>query len=363
MEEEKIYWVALNEFQKFGPIRWNKLLKFFPSMAEVWRASVLDLKQAGIEERLAEEFFEWRQDKNPEEFWQALEKEKVQVITIQDKEYPILLKEIYDPPPLLYFKGTLPDGEFNLAVVGTRKITPYGKQVLDFLLRPLIRNGLTIVSGLALGVDGLAHQITLEEKGKTVAILGGGLSSQTIYPGAHRFLAEEIVASGGCLLSEFPLYMPPLQHHFPYRNRLISGLSLGVLVIEATEDSGSLISAACALEQNREVFAVPGDIFQPTSFGTNNLLKMGAKVVTSAQDIFDALNLRDLKKQIETREIIPDTPEEEKILNFLDSTPRHIDEIIKGTKLKPADVSSTLTIMEMKGKVRHLGNMLYVRGH
>lgn len=353
------YWLAINEFQKFGPIRWQKLIKFFPNMEEVWRTDFNLIMQAGIESHLAEEFTAWRGAVNPNEKIKELEKENIKAVTILDNEYPALLKEIPNPPPLLYYKGDLPQNEFSLAVVGTRKITPYGKQALEQLVRPLAKAGLTIVSGLALGIDGYAHQITLEENGKTVAVLASGLSSECLYPGTHRHLAGRITANG-CLMTEFPLHMPPLQHNFPYRNRVISGLSLGALIIEATEDSGSLITARHALEQNREVFAVPGDIFQETSIGPNNLLKMGARVVTQAEDILEILNLKELKETLQTREIAPDTATEAKILEHLSKSPVHIDQIIKATGVKTSEVSSALTLMEMKGMVRHLGGMQYV---
>jgi DNA processing protein len=362
MQPDIKYWVALNEFQKFGPIRFKKLLNFFPDCLTIWQASSEELIKAGIEENLAQEFVIWREGINPEEKWENLEKENIQVVTIKDNEYPTLLKEIYDPPPLLYFKGHLPKNEFNLGVVGTRKMSLYGQQVVEKIVRPLAKAGLTIVSGLALGIDASAHRAAIEENGETVAILGSGLAEEVIYPSTHRQLAKEIIEHG-CLISEFPLHMAPLQHHFPFRNRLISGLSLGVLVIEATEDSGSLITAHHALEQNRELFAVPGDIFKETSIGPNRLIKMGAQAVTSAEDILEALNLRKLKTHLETREFLPTNPTEEKILAHLSKTPLHIDELVAATGLETSLVSSTLTLMEMKGMVRHLGGMHYVIAH
>lgn len=359
MQPDLKYWLALNEFQKFGPVRFKKLLNFFPNCEEVWHTDINTLTQAGIEQNVAEEFSIWRSGINPDEEIKQLKEEGVEIVTILDDDYPSLLKEIYSPPPLLYYKGTLPKNEFALAVVGTRKISPYGRQVVESIVAPLAKAGLTIVSGLALGIDAAAHEITLREHGKTVAVLGAGLARECLYPTLHRRLADEIVKNG-CLISEYPLRMPPLQHHFPVRNRIISGLALGTLIIEATEDSGSLITARHALEQNREVFAVPGNIFQENSIGPNNLLKMGAKVVTSAEDVLEALNLKELKTTLATREIIPDTPTEAKIIEHLNETPIHVDQLIVSTGLDTSLITSTLTMMEMKGMVRHLGGMQYV---
>lgn len=356
------YWLAISEFQKFGPARWKKLLNYFPNCEEVWRADGNTLIQAGIDENLAQEFVGWRPTIDPQKELADLEKEKVQVITINDENYPKLLKQIYDPPALLYYKGTLPTDEFLLGVVGTRKISPYGRQVVEAIVAPLAKTGLTIVSGLALGIDAAAHEVTVREGGKTVAVLGSGLAEECLYPSSHRYLANQIMEHG-CLLSEYPLRMPPLQYNFPVRNRIIAGLSLGVLVIEATEDSGSLITARHALEQNREVFAVPGNIFQETAFGPNNLIKMGAKVTLSPEDILETLNLKELKTTLETREIVPETPTEAKILEHLNREPIHIDQLVAQSGLETSLISSTLTLMEMKGMVRHLGGMQYVLSH
>jgi len=356
------YWLAISEFQKFGPARWKRLLNFFPNCQAAWEADTGTLIHAGIDENLAAEFTHWRGGVNPEKVLADLEKEKVQVITIKDENYPKLLKEIHDPPALLYYKGTLPTDEFLLGVVGTRKISPYGRQAVDAIVAPLARAGLTIVSGLALGIDAAAHEATIREGGKTIAVLGHGLADECLYPSSHRYLANQVIEHG-CLMSEYPLRLPPLQYNFPVRNRIISGLSLGVLVIEATEDSGSLITARHALEQNREVFAVPGNIFQDTAFGPNNLIKMGAKMVTSAEDVLETLNLKELKTTLETREIVPDTPTEAKILEHLNREPIHIDQLVAQSGLETSLISSTLTLMEMKGMVRHLGGMQYVLAH
>jgi len=360
MNQQK-YLIALSHFPKFGPTRLKKIKKHFPSWENAFHASATGLMQAGIDYNLAQEFTAARQNINPEQILEQLDQENIKVITIEDNNYPKLLAEIYDPPQLLYYKGKLENqDEFALAVVGTRKYTNYGKQATEQIVKDLARNNLTIVSGLALGIDALAHQATLEVNGRTVAVLGSGLDKQNVYPSANRYLADKIIASDGAIISEFPLGTPPLKHHFPQRNRLISGLSLGSLIIEAGEKSGALITARHSLEQNREVFALPGSIYSPTSIGPNQLIKMGAKVVTKATDIMETLDLVQVKEFISNKKIIPESAEEERVLEHLAHEPIHVNELIRLTKLSTDIINSTLTLMEMKGMIRNLGNMQYV---
>ncbi len=282
------------------------------------------------------------------------------VIKIHDSAYPRRLKEIHSPPKLLYIKGVLPVyTNLALAVVGTRKTSPYGRAITPTLVGALARAGVLIVSGLALGIDALAHQAALDAGGQTIAVLGCGLDA--VYPVANWQLANEIVSRGGALISEYPPGTPPLKQHFPARNRIISGLSRGVLVIEGSEDSGSLITAKFAVDQNRDVLAVPGNIMSKTSTGPNNLIKMGAKAVTSAEDVLAALDLELAGQYRENSTIIPTSPDEELLLKCINHEPVHIDEIIQKSKLNTSIINSTLTMMEMKGFVRHLGGMYYVR--
>lgn len=355
------YWVGLNNFSKFGPIRFKRIRQYFPDLENAFKANLNELKQAGIEEKIAEEFITARLSINPDKLMEKIIKQSIKVITVEDKNYPKLLAEIYDQPPLLYCRGelTIAD-EFALAVVGSRKYSNYGRQATEQLVKDLSANNLTIVSGLAIGIDALAHEATLSSHGRTIAVLGSGLDRENIYPSQNRYLADKIIASGGAIISEFPLGSLPLKHHFPQRNRLISGLSLGVLVIEAGIKSGSLITARQGLEQNREVFAVPGNIYSPNSEGTNYLIKQGAKLVSSANDIIEALNLTQVASYIDNKKIIPDSFEEEKILTVLTYEPMHVDELIRLTKLDTATINSTLVIMEMKGVIKNLGSMQYV---
>ena len=362
MAEELKYWVGLNHFSKFGPVRFKKLIKHFDNLEPAFRATVKELVGAGIEEQVAEEFTIFRLSLELERVMEKLQQEEIKVLTISDQLYPKLLLEIYDPPPLLYYKGELQSAdEYVVAVVGSRKFSNYGQQVIERIIKDLAKNNLTIVSGLALGIDCLAHQAALEVGGRTIAVLGSGLDRQNIYPSANRYLAEKIVASQGVIFSEFPPGTLPLKHHFPQRNRLISGLALATLIVEAGEKSGSLITAAHALEQNREVFAVPGSIFSAYSTGANNLIKQGAKPITSAAEIIEALNLAQVASFIENKKLIPELGEEEKIFLLLNHEPKHIDELIRLSNLDTAKVNSTLVMMEMKGMVKNLGSMQYVR--
>lgn len=355
------YWLALSQIQQIGPIKFQKILNYFKNLEAAWQANAADLINAGLEEKLAQEIIIHKSQINPDEELSKLEKEQVKVTLITDGEYPKLLKEIYSPPPLLYYRGNLTClNEFCLAVVGTRKYSSYGQQAAREIVSVLAQNGITIVSGLALGIDALAHQACLNVQGQTAAVLGSGIDWQNIYPSSNRHLAQKIIENSGCLISEYPLGTGPAKFTFPVRNRIISGLAIGTLVIEAPESSGALITAKHALEQNREVFALPGSIYHKNSVGANNLIKQGAKMVTSAQDILEELNLQAATQFIVNQKLIPDSREEEIILKILTKEPLHIDKIAEFSKLKINVLSGLLVIMEMKGMVRDLGGKNYV---
>lgn len=355
------YLIALTHFPKFGPVRLKKLKSYFSSFETAFNSTSSELKRAGIEEKVANEFVAMRSSINIDKITSVMNKEGMTVITLDDKNYPKLLKEIYDPPALLYIKGKFdPVDEFALAVVGTRKFSPYGKQVTAAVVKRLAQNKLTIVSGMALGIDTFAHQASLEMGGRTIAVLGSGLDKASIYPSANRYLADKIVASGGAVITEFPLGTPPLKHNFPQRNRIISGLALGTLVVEAGDKSGALITARSALDQNREVFAVPGNIYSSTSLGPNKLIKDGARPITAAVEILETLDLNQVTQYIDSKKIIPETKEEALLLNHLTLEPQHVDELIRLTNLNASHIIATLTMMEMKGMVKNLGNMNYV---
>lgn len=356
------YWVAISRFSKIGPARFKKLYNYFPNMQAAWQASLLELQKSGLEENIAQEFIIKRTEINPDEELDKVNQENIQVITIKNLAYPKLLQEIFNPPALLYIKGDLANlnNKFNLAVVGTRKISNYGKQITPQLVKPLVQNGFTITSGLALGVDALAHQSALDALGKTIAVLGSGIDQKSIYPTSNRYLAQNILSNKGTIISEFPLGTLPLKHNFPIRNRVIAGLSLGTLIIEAGESSGATITAYSALEQNREVFAVPGSLFNQNSIGTHKLIQKGAKLVTSHHDILEELNLQEVKKFISNQKILPETEEEKIIIENLGSEPIHIDQIIKKANRPTSQISSTLSLMEMKGLIKNMGGQNYI---
>lgn len=368
MHVQAKYFIAFNQFhEKIGPQRIKKLLAYFSPPAggleNAWRASEQELLNAGLDENITKEFCSQRITIDPDKELERLKPHGINVITILDENYPKILKEIYDPPAVLYVRGQIkPEDEKALAIVGTRMPTPYGQQVASHLANQVSQAGLTIVSGLARGVDSLAHMAALQDKRRTIAVVGSGIDEQTIYPPSNRHLARQI-ADMGAVISEYPLGAPALKHHFHARNRIISGLSLGTLVIEAKEKSGALITAKHALDQNREVFAVPGPIYSPASAGPNNLIKMGAKLVLKTNDILEELNLKTLTEQIQVRQIIPDNEEEKKVLELLSDEPTHIDKIVIDAKMDTATVNATVVLMEMKGKIRNLGGMNYVIAH
>jgi len=353
------YFHAFNLIGCLGPVSFKKLLNYFGSLEKAWEASEEELRQAGLEKSILEAIKEKREKINPDKEIIRLKNLGINILTLQDKNYPSLLKEISQPPALLYYQGNIKKDELTLAVVGPRKPSFYGQQVVRFLVEKLSLAGLTIVSGLARGIDTLAHQTALKAGGRTLAVIGSGLDQASLYPPSNRKLAQEIVKQG-VLFSEYPPGTPALPFHFPCRNRIMAGLSLGVLVIEAAEKSGALITAQFALEENREVFAVPGSIFSSQSVGSNRLIKQGAKLVTDIEDILEELNL---EKRIETKrieEIVPESAEEKIILSFLSDEPIQLDKLIERTNLSIEKINPILTLMEMKGKVKNIGQDYYI---
>lgn len=282
----------------------------------------------------------------------------MQRITIKDKDYPDLLKQIFDPPKELYIEGKLNKTEkYPLAVVGTRKVSSYGKQVTEYFVKILAQSGLTIVSGLALGIDGLAHQAALDVGGQTIAVLGSGLNH--IFPTAHKKLFQKIIKSGGAIVTEYPPETPAYKGNFPSRNRIISGLCLGVLIIEAPQGSGALITAKLAIKQGRKIFAIPGRIYDKNSVGTNYLIKKGAQGVTEPGDILKALDVK--SSAIKKQKIDSLSEQEKSLLKFLSQDPIHIDELAKQSKMETNKIISYLTIMEVSGIIKDLGGGQYIK--
>ncbi|HTI15043.1 MAG TPA: DNA-processing protein DprA [Dictyobacter sp.] len=365
---ELSYWIAFSRVSGIGPARFKLLLDFFHDDVELaWRASMKDLAQAGLDSKTIESFLQQRTTINPAHELERMERLRIQVITWKDDSYPPLLRKIDYAPPVLYLCGQLADDdrEFTMGIVGTRKMSSYGRQVTEHFTRELVQGRVTIVSGLALGVDTVAHTTALDTGGRTIAVLACGLD--TIYPSENYRLAKRIVESGqGVLLTAYPLGVRPEAGNFPARNHIISGLSQGIIVTEAPQKSGSLITANSALTQGREVFAVPGNIFSPGSSGPNKLIRDGAHAISDINDILSNLNYFMLPQQPSqstlASEIVPDNEEQKILLQNLGREPLHVDELIRVSAL-PADVViATLTFMELTGMVNQVGSMQYIRG-
>ncbi|HXF84942.1 MAG TPA: DNA-processing protein DprA [Anaerolineales bacterium] len=356
--DDKKYWVGFNLIKGIGAVRMQGLIAHFGDLESAWKADPADLAEAGIGSKVIERILQARQSVDLDKIWEKIEKQGIKILTWQDEAYPSRLKEIDQPPPVLYLRGEyLPDDLFAVAVVGTRRITPYGRQVTEEISAFLAANGMTVISGLARGVDAVAHQTALKAGGRTIAVLGSGVDK--IYPPEHRQLANQIIERGA-LISDYAPGTPPDASNFPPRNRIISGLSLAVVVVEAGETSGALITAEFAAEQGREVFAVPGSILAPQSKGTNKLIQRGALPLLSAHDLMQALDINRVGEQKAARKIIPADETEARVLNVLGSEPLHVDEIRHQTNLPIEKVSAALALMELKGLVRQVGGMNYV---
>ncbi len=352
------YWVGFSLVPGIGRVRLTQLENYFSNLENAWQASPGDLKRAGLDSGSIRAITSWQPKISLEAEMEKLDRYGVKVFTCHDPSYPTRLKEIYDYPPLLYVRGSLlPEDEWCLAVVGTRRATAYGRQVTEEIVADLARSKITIVSGLAKGIDSTAHHSALEAGGRSIAVSACGLD--TVYPSENVNLARRIIQQGA-LISEYPLGTRPRAENFPRRNRIMSGMSLGVLIVEAGETSGAIITTHLALEQNREVFAIPGSILSPVSRGTNCLIQEGAKLVRDYTDILEELNLTAVAHQIEMKEVIPTSDTESLLLKQLSAEPAHIDEVCRNSGLPVSTVSSTLAMMELKGLIKQIGTMNYV---
>lgn len=356
--EDTKFWVGLSLTPGIGRVRISMLLNHFGSLEAAWKATPPELKKAGLDSNSIKAISDFKPKISLETEMERLDRYRIKVFTCQDSGYPSRLKEIYDYPPLIYVRGQLlPDDEWCLAVVGTRRATVYGRQATEEIVSDLAKSKITIVSGLAKGIDTVAHRSALEAGGRTIAVFASGLD--IVYPGENAELARRIIEQGA-LISEYPLGTSPRAENFPRRNRIMSGLSLGVLIAEAGETSGAMITANLALEQNREVFAIPGSILTPSSRGTNHLIQEGAKLVRNSTDILEELNLTNVAQQLEMKEIIPPSESESQLLEKLGAEPTHIDELCRLSGLPTSAVSSTLAMMELKGLVKQVSTMNYV---
>lgn len=356
---ETRYWVGFNIVQQIGPARVQALRSRFGDLQAAWHAPERELRAAGLNRPALENLLSARSQLDLDAEMQRIQKAGVTVLTLESAEYPPRLLQIQHPPPVLYVKGTiLPQDEWAVAVVGTRRATTYGQELTRRLAGDLARNGVTVVSGLARGIDSYAHRAALDAGGRTIAVLGSGVD--IIYPPENARLAGDI-QDHGALVTEYCMGTKPEGRNFPPRNRIISGMSLGTLVTEAGKGSGALITADYALEQGREAFAVPGSAFKASCVGTNGLIQRGeAKLVTDVKSILEELNLCTISEQLEAQEIIPSDATESDLLRHISVEPIHIDELGRVTGLPITDVSSALTLMELKGLVRQVGGMTYV---
>ena len=389
MQELK-YWVAFHRISGLGPVRFNLLERHFGSLEEAWRADRKSLRAAGIGAKLANEISELRGTTDPDALMEDLSRRGITAIHLRSDLYPDLLAETPDAPTVLYTKGQLePRDNGGIAVIGSRASTRYGRQMCETLSGGLASLGITVVSGLARGIDSLAHRSALDAGGRTISVLAGGLDY--IYPPENTGLAREI-ASSGCLLTEYPVGMRSRKEHFPRRNRVISGVCRGVVVVEAAMKSGAMLTVRWALEQGREVFAVPGNATSPKSAGTNWLIQQGAKLTTSVDDVVEELsafyNLDEMSARQEgattavqiaeanspgvsfngsskpiTRLATIEThsKEEEKIVAVLSaaSGPVHVDDVVRETDMSIDNANSALTMMEIRGIVRCVEGTLF----
>jgi DNA processing protein len=356
--DDKRYWIGFNLIKGIGAVRMQALIQHFGDLKVAWKAAPADLAQAGLGLKVIERVIQAREQVDLEKLWKKIESQSIHILTWEDEAYPQRLKEIDQPPPVLYIRGEyLPDDLFSVAIVGTRRVTPYGRQITEELSAFLGENGITVISGLARGVDAIAHQAALKAGGRTIGVLGSGVDK--IYPPEHRALAEKMMEHGA-IMSDYAPGTPPDATNFPPRNRIISGLSLAVVVVEAGATSGALITAEFAAEQGREIFAVPGSILAPQSKGTNKLIQNGALPLLSVDDLMQALDLTRMGKHKAARKIIPADETEALLMSTLGVEPLHVDEIRNQTELPIEKVSATLALMELKGMVRQVGGMKYV---
>ncbi len=355
---DKKYWVGFNLIKDIGAVRMQALVSHFGDLQSAWNADPASLAQSGLGAKVIERVLAARQKVDLDQVWAKIESQGIKILTWQDKEYPARLKEVDQSPPVLYVRGEyLSDDLFAVAIVGTRRVTPYGRQVTEELAAFLAANGITVVSGLARGVDAIAHQTALKAGGRTLGVLGSGVDK--IYPPEHQKLAEQMIERGA-ILSDYAPGTPPVASNFPPRNRIISGLSLAVVVIEAGETSGALITAEFAAVQGREIFAVPGSILAPKSKGTNKLIQNGAQPLLSVHDIMQALDFTRIGEHKAARQVIPADETEARLLTVLGGEPLHVDEIRSQANLPIERVSATLALMELKGMVHQVGGMNYI---
>jgi DNA processing protein len=357
-ERDICFWIGFNKVSGIGAARLQALLDYFGDLETAWRAPAHDLRQAGLDRRSLSNLLKARDELDLDGEQERLERAGVGVLTWDDPDYPPNLRQVYNAPPVLYVRGRIEKrDEWAVAVVGTRRASVYGKEATRMIASGLAQAGVTVVSGMARGIDTVAHRSCMDAGGRTIAVLGSGVD--VIYPRENTRLAAEIMGQGA-VVSEYALGTRPEASNFPPRNRIISGLTLGTVVIEAGLGSGALITADFAAEQGREVFSVPGNIFARASRGANRLIQQGAKMVCTVADVLEELNLTMVSEQAQVRAVIPENETEAVLLDHLSADPVHVDALRRAVQLPIAQVSSTLALMELKGMIRQVGGMNYV---
>ncbi|MBI3442219.1 MAG: DNA-protecting protein DprA [Candidatus Sungbacteria bacterium] len=361
MNSDLPYLHAFNIISQVGAATLRALRERFGSYEVAWQVSAYEIRACGLRQQdTADAIIAGRPLIDPVQEYEKVLAAGVWMITDTDAGYPPLLKEIHNPPAALYGKGALLDELFSdekisIGIVGTRRTTAYGLQAAEKIVADLVSAGMIITSGLALGIDAKAHQTALDSEGATIAVVGSGLDNSVLFPHENIKLSRKIIENGGTVLSEYPPFTKARREYFPMRNRILSGLSRGIVVIEAREKSGALITARFALEQNREVFAVPGSIFSPTSHGPNALIREGAKLIMSVADILDEFGI---VYQDETRQRADVDETEASLLTLLEE-PHSVDEIKRKLEMQTADILATLSLLELKGLVRTMGVDIY----
>jgi DNA processing protein len=352
------YWIGFSLIKGVGAVRMKTLEDYFGSLERAWNAPLSDLMVTGLSEKICQRIIQLRKDLDLELYVQRIQSAGINFLLKDDENYPRYLKEIDQPPPVLFYKGeiTLED-EWAVAIVGTRKVTHYGRQIAEEFSRVLADHNITIISGLARGIDGIAHKTTLEAGGRTIAVLGSGVDR--IYPAEHKTLAEQITKSGA-VISDYAPGTAPEASNFPPRNRIISGLAKATIVIEAGQTSGALITADFAASQGRNVYAVPGSIYNVQSKGTNKLIQKGAKPLLDIREVLEDIQVELIQERKSLRKEYPIDLFEEKILRFLSEEPLHVDEIMNLSEMSISDVSSNLAMMELKGLIKQVGGMKYI---
>lgn len=335
----------------------RKIFRVFDNFEYIWEEmTYADLSSIGLKDNDYDNLLALRKKGIAKNGWETLKKNDIKVMTFLDKEYPALLREITDPPPVIFYRGNLLYKE-GLGMVGPRKGTRYAEQIATAISEKSAENGLAIISGLAIGIDSVCHRGALSGSGKTIAVLGSSIDDNSIYPQTNWSLAQKILDNEGALISEYPPGHPILKMNFPERNRIIAGLSRGVLVVEAREKSGTLITADFALTYGRDVYAVPQDITRPESVGVNNLIKEGAIPVTSYKDVLESFGIEE--EASGTHPVIRDSDTENLMLSILHEGPIHIDNLSKRSGLTPQETSSTVSLLEVKGKIINQGAQIF----